>query len=481
MEENFVHCLETNARRSGDKVALVWEGGKLTCAELDRHASGFAQYLTDEGIGPGDRVAILLPNRWTFVVAFLAVLKVGATVAPLSPDLKGEELGELLADLRPKKVIDDVPVADSSWITPTRARSPAVIVYTSGSTGRPKGAVFSHEAVLFGTRLWGKVIMDLGDEDVVLGVLPYSHNYGMYAGLLAPLLFGGTVAVIEHFTPESVFAAIKKHRVTILPGVATIFRRLLSSPLFSKADLSSLRVATSGAAPCSADLCGEWHENTGVKILCGYGATEVPRSISYFADDQRELPGAAGKLVPGVEIRVVDEEGILLTDGEVGELLIKSPAAMDGYLDHPEETREVLKDGWFSSGDLGTVLPGRFVRLVGRKQERILRGGYSVFPQEVEAVLLSHSAVAEAAVVGVLDADLGEEIAAFITLKPMAEAASEEIISYCKEHLAHYKYPRKLTILKEMPRGTIGKILKSELLKRYSAAKKNESNSKKVA
>ena len=442
VEENFTHFLEHNARRFGEKAALVWDDGALTWSELDRRVSGFARHLAMQSVGPGDRVAILIPNRWSFVVAFLGALKVGATAAPLSPELKSEELRDLLADLRPKCIIDDVEIEDGSWNTPTHASAPAVIVYTSGSTGRPKGAVFSHEAVLFGTRLWGEVVMNLSDGDVVLGSLPFSHNYGMYAGLLAPLLFGGTAVLLEHFTPEAVFTAIQRHRVTIFPGVATMFRRLLASPLFSRSDLSSLRVATSGAAPCSSALCGEWHENTGVRILCGYGATEVPRTISYTVQDVDELPGAAGRLMPGVEIKAVDEEGRPLTDGEVGELWIKSPSAMEGYLDRPDETREVLSDGWYRSGDLGAVLPGGFVRLVGRKRERILRGGYSVFPQEVEAVVISHPAVAEAAVAGVLDADLGEEIAAFITLKTSAHATAEEIIAYCKERLADRKSTR---------------------------------------
>ena len=300
MEENIAHLLEANAQRLGDKTALVWDGGSLTWAELDRRASGFARHLGAQGIGPGDRVAILIPNRWSFVVAFLGVLKVDATAAPLSPDLKQVEVDELLADLRPKGVFRDVVVDEGSWVTPEHAPSPAVIIYTSGSTGRPKGAVFTHAAVLFGNETWGRVVMDLSAEDVVLGVLPYSHNYGLYAGLLAPLLLGGTVALIERFTPEGVLEAIARHRVTAFPGVATMFRRLLSSPSFSNADLSSLRVTTSGAAPCSVELCNEWRDATGVRILCGYGATEVPRTLSYFANDQEDLPGAAGRIVPGV-------------------------------------------------------------------------------------------------------------------------------------------------------------------------------------
>jgi long-chain acyl-CoA synthetase len=257
--------------------------------------------------------------------------------------------------------------------------------------------------------------------------------------------------------------------VTVFPGVATMFSRLLSSPSFSKSRFSTLRVTTSGAAPCSDELCKEWRDATGVRILCGYGATEVPRTLSYFANDEEDSPGAAGKIVPGVEIRVIDDLDRPLPEGEVGELLIKSPSAMDGYLDHPNETREVFSDGWYRTGDLGAVLPGGFVRLSGRKRERILRGGYSIFPQEVEAILLSHAAIAEAAVVGVPHADLGEEVAAFIALKPSAQICGEDVLAYCKERLAHYKYPRKIEILPELPRGLTGKILKSELLKRYTA------------
>lgn len=468
MDENFAHFLETNARRLNDKPALVWDDASLTWSELDRRASGFALSLTKESIGAGDRIALLIPNRWSFVVALLGALKIGATVTPLSPQLTTEELDTLLADLRPKRVIDDVGLEEAPSTEATKTAAPALIIYTSGSTGRPKGAVFSHDAVRFGIKLWGESVMRLEETDIVVGALPFSHNYGLYAGLLAPLFFGATVALVEHFTPEAVFTAIKKHRVTIFPGVATMFRRLLSSPLFSRSDLSSIRIATSGAAPCAHALCGEWHENAGSRIVCGYGATEAPRPISFTADDEDEPAGTTGKIMPGVEIQVVDEGGTLLPPGEVGELLIKSPSAMEGYLDRPQETGEVLADGWYRSGDLGAVLPGGFVRLVGRKRERILRGGYSVFPQEIETLLLSHPAIAEAAVAGVLDADLDEEIAAFVTLKPQCRATADEIIAYCKERLARYKYPRKVMILNELPKSPLGKVLKADLLNRYA-------------
>jgi long-chain acyl-CoA synthetase len=195
----------------------------------------------------------------------------------------------------------------------------------------------------------------------------------------------------------------------------------------------------------------------------GYGMTELFRPLSFRSEDPTEVPDAVGQPVPGVEIRAVVEEEAS-RDG-VGELWIKSPAMMDGYLDAPEETNEVISDGWFKTGDLTIISPEGYVQIVGRKRERILRGGYSVFPQEVEAVLLSHPDVAEAAVVAVPDADLGEEVAAYVSLKRTAQLSSEDLLSYCKTHLARYKYPRQVYIVPELPKGPTGKILKSALIK----------------
>ena len=257
------------------------------------------------------------------------------------------------------------------------------------------------------------------------------------------------------------FAAIKKHRVTVFPAVATIFRRLLNSPAFAQADFSGLRLAVSGAAPCPWELAVEWREKSATRIVRGYGMTELFRPLSFRSEDPTEVPDAVGQPVPGVEIRTVVEEKAS-RDG-VGELWIKSPAMMDGYLDAPEETNEVISDGWFKTGDLTIISPEGYVQIVGRKRERILRGGYSVFPQEVEAVLLSHPDVAEAAVVAVPDADLGEEVAAYVSLKRTAQLSSGDLLSYCKTHLARYKYPRQVYIVPELPKGPTGKILKSAL------------------
>jgi long-chain acyl-CoA synthetase len=460
MQENFLCAIESNARCFGGKTALVAGDDTVTWAELDAYAAGFAAYLSSRGVVAGDRVALSLPNGSAFVVAFLGVLKLGATPAPLNPLVKDEELAAFRADLRPKLCIDSIAMHGGSWQTMDAVRAPSLILYTSGSTGRPKGAVFSHDALRFANQSWAGPVMGLNADDTVLAAVPLAHSLGLNGCLLAPLSAGATVVILERFTPEGVFAAIKKHRITVLPGVATIFRRLLNAPEFSGADFSSLRVAVAGAAPCPWELALEWRERTRARIVRGYGMTELFRPLSFSADDPNDIPDAVGKAVPEVVARIISDA--TSSDG-IGELWIKSPAMMDCYWDAPDETNAVIGDGWFRTGDLAVISPEGYVRIAGRKRERILRGGYSVFPQEIESVLVSHPAVAEAAVVGVPDADLGEEVAAFVSLKRGAQGTSDELLDYCRERLARYKYPRRVYILPELPKGPTGKIAKGVL------------------
>jgi long-chain acyl-CoA synthetase len=219
----------------------------------------------------------------------------------------------------------------------------------------------------------------------------------------------------------------------------------------------------SGAAPCPWELAVEWRARTGTRIVRGYGMTELFRPLSYLADDPTDHPDCVGRPVPGVDVRVVNDEGGEVAPGEVGELLIRTPAAMDGYLGSPDDTRAVLREGWFHTGDLARLTADGYVAIAGRKRERILRGGYSVFPAEVEAVLAAHPAVAEAAVVPVPHAELGEEVGAFVALRPAATAGPDELIAWCRERLAGFKYPRRVTILPSLPRSATGKVLKAQL------------------
>jgi long-chain acyl-CoA synthetase len=459
---NVALLLDASARAHAERPAIVWREGALSHAALHRRAAGFARFLAGAGVGPGDRVALSIPNHWSFAAALLGALKLGAVVAPLDPRLTDDERGAILDDLRPRLVAREVGGDDGEWPTLAQTEGPALVLYTSGSTGRPKGAVLSHDALSFAVRSWAEPVMALTPADVVLGVLPFSHSYGLNGALLAPLLTGAAVVTLERFGPEEVLEAVTAHRVTVLPAVATMFRRLLGSPALER--LGSVRMALSGAAPCPWDLACEWRERTGVRIFRGYGSTELFRPLSYLAADADDHPAAIGRPVPGVEIRVVDDDGRALPPGEPGELLIRTPAAMDGYLDAPDETRAVLVDGWFRTGDLARVTPEGWVTIEGRKRERILRGGYSVFPQEVEAVLLAHPAVGEAAVVGVPHDELGEEVAAFVALREGERVAPDELIAHCKGQLAAFKYPRRVTILPELPKAPTGKVLKKLLI-----------------
>lgn len=479
MAGSFVRRLEAAAERAGDKAALLWNGGALTHADLQRRARVFAERLAERGVRAGDTIAVAIPNRWTFAVALLGGWQLGATVAPLDPLLKDDERAAILADLAPKLRVESADVAAmeheagaGAGTGPERVSfraegpvpAPALILYTSGSTGRPKGAVLSHAALTFANESWAGPVMGLTPGDVVLAALPLSHSFGLNGALLAPLLAGASVVLVERFVPAGVLEASGRYGVTVFPGVATMFRRLLESPTLAKADLSRMRLAVSGAAPCPWELAEEWRQRTGVRIVRGYGMTELFRPISFLARDAAESPEAIGRAVPGVEVRTVDDVGRAVPAGEVGELWIKSPAAMQEYVNDPEETREVLtSDGWFRTGDLATMSPDGLVRIVGRKRERILRGGHSVFPQEVEAVLLTHPEVVEAAVVGVPHPTLGEEVHAFVALRPGAGADAGELVLYCRERLAAFKYPRQVTIVPALPRSAAGKILKSSL------------------
>ena len=454
MSANLAARLVAAARRRPDHPALECDGGALTWQDLESRAAAVATRLARDGVATGDVVALLLPNTWGLVAALWGGLALGATVAPLNPLLAADERARILGHLAPKAVIDAAPAADAAAMPPIGdGGAPGVILYTSGSTGQPKGAVLSHAALLVANESWAGPVMDLGPDDRVLAVLPLAHSFGLNGALLAPLLAGVTVVLQERFAPEETLRAIARHRATVFPGVATMFQRILESPALDGADLSSLRLAVSGAAPCPWALARAWRERTGVRIVRGYGMTELFRPISYLAADPADRPDSIGRAVPGVELRLVEDE-----------LWIRSPAAMDGYLRAPEETAAVLgDDGWFRTGDLATIAEDGYVSIVGRKRELILRGGYSVVPGEVEAALLDHPAVAEAAVIGVAHAELGEEVAAFVALRPGARADAPELIAFCRARLAGYKYPRRVTVVEAMPKSATGKILKARL------------------
>jgi long-chain acyl-CoA synthetase len=437
----------------------------MSYSELDRRVTAQAAAFARAGLTAGRRLAVSLPNRPEFVVAVLAGLALDATVAPLDPLLTPEETDAILTDLGPTLVVRESGVAPGTRPRVSAIADPAcaLILYTSGSTGKPKGARLSQRALGLALDSWAGPVLALRPDDVVLGALPLSHSFGLNGALLAPLLTGATIVLVERFTPKAALEAMAAHGVTVFPGVATMFRRLLDHPALGVTDLGRLRLAASGAAPCPWELADEWRRRVGVRIVRGYGMTELFRPISYRAREEDDRADSIGRPVPGVDVLIVAEDGTSLPPGEVGELWIRTPAAMDGYLDAPDETRAVLRDGWFMTGDLATLSGDGFVRIAGRKRERILRGGYSIFPSEVEAALLAHPSVAEAAVLGRPHPELGEEIAAFVVLQPGASADVTTLTAWCRERLAAFKYPREITLLAALPKSATGKVLKSRL------------------
>jgi long-chain acyl-CoA synthetase len=463
LSRNFALQLDAAARRAPNRAAIIAGDARLTYRQLERRAGGFARWLEARGVGPGDRLALAMPNGIPFAVALYGALKRGVTVAPLNPQLTEDERARILRDFGARGLVEAVPEDEADVAAFTDVDAPAIVLYTSGSTGRPKGAVLSHAAVSAGNASWMGPVMALTPDDRVLAVLPMSHSYGINGALLAPLLAGATVVTLDRFAVNVVVATVRDHAVTVLPCVATMFQRILDAPGWSREDFSTVRIALSGAAPCPWPLAQAWRERTGIRILRGYGMTELHRPLSYLANDPRDFPDCIGRPVPGVEIRLVDEDGKEVARGEIGELLIRTDAAMDGYLAQPEETASTIVDGWFRTGDLARVSVEGFVSIAGRKKEMILRGGYSVYPPEVEAALLTHPAVAEAAVIGVPHTDLGEDVAAFVRLRAGASTTPDDVIAWCKERVAGYKCPRVVRIVDDFPRTATGKVLKPAL------------------
>jgi long-chain acyl-CoA synthetase len=442
MPASFATLLAAAAHRRGEQPALLWDGGGLTWRQLEQRAGGVARRLAQAGAQPGDVVGLRLPNTWGFVAALWAGLALGVTVTPLNPLLADDERERILGHLRPKAVIDTAPEVETGELPALAGpAAPGIILYTSGSTGQPKGAVLSHAALMAANESWAGPVMGLTERDRVLAALPLAHSFGLNGALLAPLLAGAAVVLQERFSPEETLRAIGRHRVTVFPGVATMFARILEAPALADADLSSLRLAVSGAAPCPWTLASEWRRRTGVRIVRGYGMTELFRPISYLAAEATDHPDSVGRAVPGVELRVVEDE-----------LWIRTPAAMDGYLRAPEETAAVLADGWFKTGDLAVRDAAGRTIFIGRLREVLRVSHFMVAPGEIEAYLQTHPKVMQAFVVGVPDPRTNEAAVAYVIPRPGATVTEDEVIAYCRGRIASFKVPRHVRVVADVPR-----------------------------
>jgi long-chain acyl-CoA synthetase len=503
MSFNLAVILRASAAASPDKPVVVYDGGHLTYAQVDVLSDQLATGLQQQGLRPGDAVGLQLPNLPQFLVAYFGILKAGAVVVPMNVLLKAPEVAFHLGDSRAKAfitwagvlpdaakgaaeagvtelfIVGEVPNPQSTMpfarllVTPLAGERPlvareptdtAVIIYTSGTTGRPKGAELMHFQLYMNADIPGR-LFDVRQDDVIITVLPLFHVFGLSSILNIAVRFGCTMSLIPRFDAGTVLAAIQQHRATIFEGVPTMFMALLQHPQLDQYDVASLRVAISGGAAIPAQVLDAFEDRFGVVILEGYGLSETASTTTFNRSATDRRPYSVGKPIWGTELQVWDDEGRPLPPGRdhVGELVTRGFHVMKGYLNSPEATAEAFAGGWLHTGDLGYVDDDGFAFIVDRKKELIIRGGYNVYPREVEEVLYSHPAIAEAAVVGIPDQKLGEEVKAFVALKPGQELMESELVAYCKERVAAYKYPRVIEFRDELPKSATGKVLKKQL------------------
>jgi long-chain acyl-CoA synthetase len=339
----------------------------------------------------------------------------------------------------------------------------AVVLYTSGTTGKPKGAELTHANLGTNAAVIARTLLLLAPEDVVMGCLPLFHSFGQTCALNAAVGVGATLTLITRFDPAQVLRVIARDRVTVFEGVPTMYAAMLGAPNRGQVDVSSLRVCISGGAALPVEVLRGFEQEFGCVILEGYGLSETSPAASFNHPHQERKVGSIGTPIEGVQMRVVDGGGREVPVGEVGEIAIRGHNIMRGYWRRPEATAEAIPDGWFRSGDLGRVDDDGYFFIVDRKKELIIRGGFNVYPREVEEVLYEHPAVGEAAVIGLPHESLGQEVAAAVALKPGAQATPEEIRDYVKGQVAPYKYPRHVWIVQVLPKTATGKILRREI------------------
>jgi long-chain acyl-CoA synthetase len=491
MSRNLATVLTDTAQEHPDNIAIKLDDTELSYKALDGATAHIAGLLRAKGVGPGDRVGIMLPNVPYFPVVYYGILRAGAIVVPMNVLLKGREVAFYLKDPEAKLVFAwhdfaeaaetgaseagaevilvkpgefEQIVGEAEPITEVADRSgddTAVILYTSGTTGTPKGAELTHDNLLSNVEAILSTLIKIQPDDVVLGALPLFHSFGQTCGLNSCMKAGGTLTLIPRFDPDKALEIIERDRVTIFEGVPTMYVAMLHSE--EEADTSCLRLCVSGGSAMPGEVLRAFEEKFGCKILEGYGLSETSPVASFNHPDRERKVGSIGTPIDGVEMRVVDEDGKDVEQGEVGEIAIRGNNVMKGYWRKDEATDEAIKDGWFHTGDMAKVDEDGYFFIVDRKKELIIRGGYNVYPREVEEVLYGHPAVQEAAVVGVPDDTMGEEVGAAVVLKPGEDVSVDELRDYVKGEVANYKYPRKIWIVDELPKGPTGKILKREV------------------
>lgn len=508
MTLNIATLLRESAKRYADKPAITVGDVTLPYAMVHGMAQRFAGGLAKLGVHRGQHVALLLPNVPHFSIAYYGGHYAGTPVVPLNVLLTADEIAYHLddsdavalvvwegflpqaqaavartesckhvivckadrADLTaPEGAVNFTALVGGSEpaddLAPTMPDDTAVILYTSGTTGRPKGAELTHFNLFFNAHFVRTQLLPISHETIALGVLPLFHSFGQTCIQNATLAAGGHVVLMPRFDPDGAMGLIQKHRVSLFAGVPTMFFAMLHHPEAGKYDLTSMRHCISGGSAMPAPVMKAFDQKYGVNILEGYGLSETSPVASFNTLDRPKKAGSIGVPIWGCEFRLEDDHRNVITEtDQPGEICIKGHNVMKGYWKRPEATAEAIEDGWFHSGDIATRDADGYYFIVDRKKDMIIRGGFNVYPREIEEVLYAHPAIAEAAVIGVPHASHGEEVKAVVAKKAShEEVTADEIIAYCKERLAAYKYPRIVEFRDSLPKGPTGKILKREL------------------
>ena len=511
---NLSAALETAAREAPDGDALIFAGRRVSWGALDAAASRIAAGLAAAGVGPGDVVALSCPNLPQFPMAYFGVLKTGAAVLPVNVLLTADEIAYLLEDSAAAAFLcfegtDELPSGKAGWAAfqrvpgcrefrvitadPAAASSPiagavtmgammaaapagfdsvqragddiAAVLYTSGTTGRPKGAQLSHTNILLNAML-ARDLIGSGRDDVCMIVLPLFHAFGQIVQMAACVVAGAAMVLVPRFEPGAVLKSLRDDAVTIFAGVPTMYWALLNHPA-DEADLAAiaekLRVCASGGASLPVEVLRGFEAKFKVPILEGYGLSETSPVVTFNHLHKPRKPGSVGTPVWGVEVRVVADDGADAPAGDTGEVIVRGHCVMKGYLNKPEANAEALRGGWLHTGDIGRLDEDGYLYIVDRVKDMIIRGGYNVYPREIEEVLMTHEAVSLAAVVGVPDDRQGEEVKAFVVPAPGREVDTAALVAWSRERLAAYKYPRLVEVRDSLPMNATGKILKTEL------------------
>ena len=505
---NLAHLLDATADAHPDRVAIIHGRQHLSYAEVRAQANQVANVLVSRGVRRGDKVALSCPNLPHFTVAYFGILKAGGTVVPLNILLKAREVAYHLADSDAAVYIsyvgdDSLPVGAESqtgfeatagcrellligteparampWIDGLSERfdtvqvdddDTAVILYTSGTTGQPKGAELRHRNMRDNALLAGPVFgVDRDEPDAFLCVLPLFHSFGQTCIQNAAVAFGGTVVMQPRFEAEAALRLMIDHEVSFFAGVPTMYWALLAAAEDTSATSTiskNLRIAASGGAALPVELHRQFQDTFGITILEGYGLSETSPLASFSRISEEPRIGSIGRPVPGVEMKLIDSSWSEVEDtpDTIGEIAIRGHNIMKGYYRRPDATAEVIRDGWFRSGDLGRKDADGFFYVVDRTKDMIIRGGFNVYPRELEEVLLEHPDVSLVAVIGVPHKSHGEEIKAVVIKVPGSGLTEGQLIAWSREQLAGYKYPRIVEFVDALPMTSTGKILKREL------------------